>query len=74
MCHFLRPTADGCELRTRAWTGWSINDGKPKRVVFPPPWLMPMKMIRDLLEHNIKEYTNLATILPEVYAEFKNKF
>ena len=29
---------------------------------------------RALLAHNVKEYTHLAEILPELYAEFKNKF
>ena len=29
MCHFLRPTETGCELRTRFWFGYSIIGGKP---------------------------------------------
>ncbi|MGD0856417.1 MAG: hypothetical protein ABSA18_11500 [Dehalococcoidia bacterium] len=33
-----------------------------------------MLVENPLLEHNIKAYTNLAAILPEVYSEFKDKF
>ncbi len=85
MVHFLRPTEDGCELRTRFW-------------MVPPPGGMPPrgpaaeggqrpgmpgmgdgpadKLIggKVLLIHNIKEFTHLAEILPEVYAEFKDDF
>jgi uncharacterized protein YprB with RNaseH-like and TPR domain len=35
------------------------------------PTLEPVKA---LLHHNIKEFTNLAAILPEVYAEFHDEF
>jgi hypothetical protein len=35
------------------------------------PTLDPVKA---LLHHNIKEFTNLAAILPEVYAEFYDEF
>jgi len=35
---------------------------------------IPPQAIKSLFFHNIKEFTNLAAILPEVYAEFKDKF
>lgn len=74
MCHFVRPTDRGCELRTRFWMGYCVKDGKPKKTKFPLPRLLPAKMAIALLAHNVKEYTNLAAILPEVYAEFKDQF
>jgi hypothetical protein len=74
MCHFVRPTDDGCELRTRFWFGYRVKDGRPQKVKFPPPRLIPTKVVKDLLRHNVKEFTNLAAILPEVYAEFKDSF
>lgn len=61
MVHFLRPTEHGSELRTRFW----FEDSK---VPFDE------MAARALLAHNVKEYTHLAEILPELYAEFKNKF
>ena len=35
---------------------------------------MPDAAAFTLLAHNAKEFTNLAAILPEVYAEFHDKF
>lgn len=74
MCHFIRPIDGGIELRTRFWMGYCIKNGKPKKTVIPPPRLLPTKAAIALLEHNIKEFTHLAAILPEVYAEFHDKF
>jgi hypothetical protein len=74
MVHFFRPTANGCELRTRFFFGYKCENGKmvkalPDGMKFPT--LAPVKA---LLHHNIKEFTNLAAILPEVYAEFYDDF
>ncbi|HHT17729.1 MAG TPA: phloretin hydrolase [Papillibacter sp.] len=73
MCHFFRPTENGCELRTRFWMGWCVKDGKPTKAI-PDGVRIPPEAIKDLFFHNIKEFTNLAAILPEVYAEFKDQF
>ncbi len=74
MVHFLRPTARGSELRSRFWMGYGIIDGKPKKILpdnMPP---FPLEPVKALLLHNIAEFTNLAAILPEVYAEFHEDF
>lgn len=73
MCHFLRPTETGCELRTRFWFGYSIIDGKPKKIL-PDGVQFPLEPVKALLNHNIKEFTNLAKILPDVYNEFHEDF
>lgn len=73
MCHFLRPVPGGCELRTRFWMGWGVREGKPFRML-PPGVEFPLEPVHALLTHNIKEFTNLAAILPEVYAEFSRDF
>ena len=73
MCHFLRPTETGCELRTRFWFGYSIIDGKPKKIL-PDGVNFPLEPVKALLNHNIKEFTNLAHILPMVYEEFHADF
>ncbi len=71
MTHFVRPTKDGCELRTRFWLGYQAVDNKPVRI----PEFKPNEMLaKAILIHNVKEFTHLAKILPEVYAEFKDQF
>ncbi len=72
MCHFVRPTENGCELRTRFWMGYCVKDGKVKKKLVPPVKLVPEAVIKNLLVHNMKEFTNLRSILPEVYQEFKD--
>lgn len=74
MCHFARPIEGGIELRSHFWAGYGVKNSKPVKIKFPPPRLFPSKMAIGLLQHNIKEFTHLAAILPEVYAEFHDKF
>lgn len=73
MCHFLRPTEDGCELRSRFWMGYSVIGSRPVKIL-PDGVLFPLAPVQALLKHNIKEFTNLAAILPEVYREFAADF
>jgi len=73
MCHFMRPVEGGCELRSRFWMGWHVIDGKPVKMI-PDGFRMPLDGVKSLLMHNIKEFTNLASILPEVYNEFIDDF
>ena len=71
MSHFLRPVSGGSELRTRFWLGYQVVDGVPVRWdAFVPDAMMA----KALLMHNVKEFTHLAKILPEVYGEFKDRF
>ena len=71
MTHFLRPVPGGSELRSRFWFGWQIIDGKAEKSI-PDGIKIPASGLTALLNHNIKEYANLAAILPEVYEEEKN--
>lgn len=73
MCHFLRPVEGGCELRTHFWMGWCIRDGHPQRLPVNPMADMPLEALKGQLHHNIVEFSNLAAILPKVYAEFKDQ-
>ena len=77
MCHFLRrkPDGNGYELRSRFWFGYCVKDGKPElhpMVKFGGPF--PIMAVIALLGHNIKEFTNLADKLPQIYAEFHEEF
>ena len=74
MCHFVRPTEKGCELRTRFWFGYCVKEGHPVKCMVPPPRMIPLSLVQGLLAHNVKEFTNLAAILPEVYEEFHDQF
>jgi len=73
MVHFLRRVPGGCELRTRFFMGYNVVDGKPHKML-PDGVKMPLEPVQALLRHNIKEFTNLAAILPEVYGEFIGDF
>ena len=71
MMHMARDTADGCELRSRFWMGYT-KEGKVKLPFFLKP-IVKKKMVA-LLGHNFTEYANLAAILPEVYAQEKDNW
>jgi len=73
MCHFVRTVPGGSELHTRFWMGWCIKDGGPVKAI-PDGAVFPIEMPKELLRHNIKEFTNLAALLPKVYPEYKDKF
>ena len=55
---------------SRFWIGIGIVDGKIKKIV-PENIKVPLEVPKGLFAHNIKEFTNLAKILPEVYEENK---
>lgn len=53
--------------------GYGVINGKPVKLI-PDGVEFPLEPVKALLMHNIKEFTHLASILPEVYGEFKDKF
>ncbi|MCF0229644.1 MAG: phloretin hydrolase [Parasporobacterium sp.] len=71
MIHFLRPTANGSELRTRFFMGYQATENG---VIQIPDFPAIPEFGRMMLMHNVKEFTHLAKILPEVYNEFKDDF
>lgn len=70
-CHFVRPVEGGVELRSRFWFGWCLKNGEIVRYDEPP---IPEMVPKGLLAHNIKEFTNLAWLLPRLFAEEKDNF
>jgi phloretin hydrolase len=68
MCHFIREIEGGIEFRTRFWMGYHIIDKKPK-LLLPPGVKVPAFMPQGIAMHNIYEYTNLASFLPQIYIE-----
>lgn len=73
MTHFLRPVEGGSELRSRFWFGWQIIDGKSVKCI-PDGFKIPSVGPVCLLNHNVKEFSNLARILPDVYREEKDNW
>jgi len=73
MTHFLRPCEGGSQLRSRFWFGWHIVNGEPVKLI-PDGFKIPEKGTVALLGHNVKEFSNLARILPLVYAEEKDNW
>lgn len=63
--HVYRKKDDGLVLRARFWLGWNAIDGKKVLVNDN----VPLPLIKGLAYHCLEEYTNLAAILPSVYAE-----
>ena len=61
----------GSELRSRFWFGWQIIEGKPVKCI-PDGFKIPTAGPASLLNHNVKEFSNLARILPDLYSEEKD--
>jgi hypothetical protein len=55
------------------WFGWQIIDGKPVKCI-PDGFKIPSVGPICLLNHNVKEFSNLARILPDVYREEKDNW
>lgn len=70
-CHFVRPVSGGVELRTRFWFGMCLRNGKPERF---DDSKLPEQLPKSLLLHNIKEFTNLARLLPRIFPEERDNF
>lgn len=73
MTHFLRPAEGGSILRSRFWFGWQIIEGKAVKGI-PDGFQIPAAGPVCLLNHNVKEFSNLSKILPSLYAEEKERW
>ena len=72
MMHTMREIDGGIEFRTRFWMGARLVEGRAMNVT--PPWVrIPIEAPMGLAFHNVVEYSNLAAILPEIYAEYKGR-
>lgn len=68
MVHSIREIPDGIELRSRFWLGYNIVDKKPVKLI-PDGVKIPQEVPEGLIRHNVKEFSNLAKILPSLYEE-----
>ena len=56
---------------SRFWIGYGMDDDKII-CTLPEGVRVPVEVSQGLFAHNIKEFSNLAAILPAVYAENKD--
>jgi len=78
LIHHLRPTAEGCEMRSRFWIGGSnvrpkaISGGLGRLLGSLAARLAPIKaqQASDLLIHCAQEMSHLATILPQIHTAY----
>ena len=73
MTHKWFPYKEGVLFCSRFWIGYALHQGKIIKAL-PEGDSVPVEVARGLFAHNIKEFTNLAAILPEVYRENKENF
>lgn len=73
MTHKWHPYKDGVLFESRFWIGFRWEDGKIIKAL-PEGVRIPDIMPKGLFAHNIKEFSNLAAILPKVYEEEKDVF
>jgi hypothetical protein len=78
LIHHLRPTADGCEMRSRFWLGGDNvrprgMDGALGGLIGRAAYRLaplPREQAPDLLVHCAQEMNHLAALLPEIHAAF----
>ena len=69
MTHKWYPYQDGILFVSRFWIGYALVEGEFRKIL-PEGARVPDMVPKGLFAHNIKEFTNLASILPEVWREF----
>lgn len=74
MTHFIREIDGGIELRSRFWIGYQIDENRQPVKVVPDGVIIPEIAPRGLFAHNLKEFSNLAALLPKIYPEEKDNW
>lgn len=74
MTHKWHPYKDGVLFESRFWIGYRIDEEGNIVKAIPEGVSIPPFVPQGLFAHNIKEFTNLAAILPTLYAEEKGTF
>ncbi len=74
MTHKWYPYEDGVMFCSRFWIGYRMEENGEVVKGIPDGVSIPIFVPQGLFAHNIKEFSNLAAILPHVYAEEKDNF
>lgn len=79
MCHVVRTTSDGVEMRSRFWIGRKIKftllseESSVQKLInsrLVRKLAIPVDTPEKMANHCAQEYTNLAAILPELYRDY----
>lgn len=73
MTHKYYEVEGGVVFESKFWLGYGYIDGKLVKIL-PEGIKVPEIAVRNLFKHNIKEFSNLAKILPELYSEEKDNW
>lgn len=73
MVHFFREVEGGIEQRTRFWIGKKFLNGSPIHTL-PGGVKIPPYPVAGLARHNVKEFANLQSFLPQIYSEHGGTF
>lgn len=73
MTHKWYKYEEGIMFCSRFWIGFGEVDGRIVKTL-PEGEKIPLEAVKGLYHHNIEEFTNLASILPSLYAENKDNF
>lgn len=80
LVHQIRKTEEGAEMRSRFWMGGKFiairSDnfiGKIASKILQKIVKLPEKQAKELMAHCSEEMNHLASILPDLYKEFKTK-
>lgn len=74
MTHKAVAAEGGIWFKSHFWMGYGVNEQGEIVKLVPDGQSIPEMVPRTLFGHNIKEFTNLAAILPELYAEEKDNW
>lgn len=74
MTHKWMKVDGGVMFKSHFWMGYGFNENSELVKVIPDGVSIPEAGPRALYGHNIKEYSNLAAILPEIYAHEKDNW
>ena len=74
MVHMAKAAEGGIDFYSRFWMGYSLEDNGEIVKLIPDGVSIPEMVPRALYGHSIKEYSNLAAILPSLYAEEKDNW
>ncbi len=74
MTHKWYPYEDGILFCSRFWIGYCMAENGEVVKAIPEGVSIPVFVPQGLYAHNIKEFTNLAAILPSLYEEEKDVF
>jgi hypothetical protein len=72
MCHTIHKIPNGIELSSHFWLGYNLINNQVVRII-PDFVKIPLEAPKGLAYHSVKEYSNLAKILPSIYKEESGK-